>query len=122
MGFHAVATRRRKLNRIEHLKGGNVFEFWSTDGMKHIARDYFILLFQKSNGSRANVINLDPASITEEDNYMLTASFTVEEFKHDVFSLQADKCPGPRMDLIQVFINIFGILVVMNYIKQGVNG
>nr|ABN08841.1 RNA-directed DNA polymerase (Reverse transcriptase) [Medicago truncatula] len=93
--FHAAATIRRKLNRIEHLEDGNGFECRSEDGLKHIARDYFIQLFQKSNGSRVNVINLVPTTITKEDNAMLTTPFTVEGFKHATFSMQADKCPGP---------------------------
>ena len=93
--FHAAATTRRKLNRIEHLEDENGFECRSADGMKHIARDYFMQLFQQSNSSRADVINLVPASITREDNDMLTTSFTMDEFKQAVFSMQADKCPGP---------------------------
>jgi len=74
-------------------------------------------LFQKSNDLCANVINLVPASITMDDNAMFNASFTREEFKHAPFSMQANKCPG-REDLIWVFTNIFGILVVMKYIKR----
>jgi hypothetical protein len=39
-------------------------------------------LFQKSNGSHANVINLVPALITADDNSMFNTSFTIKEFKH----------------------------------------
>ncbi|KEH37985.1 endonuclease/exonuclease/phosphatase family protein [Medicago truncatula] len=79
-------------------------------------------LFQKSNGSRANVINLVPATITIEDNFMLTESFTLEEFKQAVFSMQADKCPGPdgfNPGFYQHFWDTCGPEV---YIKQVVNG
>ena len=50
-------------------------------------------LFQKSQSSRASVINLVPYSITEDDNDMLIATFNLEEFKHEAFFMQADKCP-----------------------------
>jgi len=83
------------LNKIEHLEDENGFECRSEDGLKHIARDYFMQLLQKSQSSRASVINLVPTSITGDDNDMLTATFTLEEFKQAAFSMQAYKCPWP---------------------------
>jgi len=93
--FHAATSTRRKLNRIEHLEDEHGFECRSEDGLKHIARDYFMHLFQKSPSTRASVINLVPNSITGDDNDLLTANFTLEEFKQAAFSMQADKCLGP---------------------------
>jgi hypothetical protein len=75
--FHAATTTRRKLNRIEHIEDENGVGCRSEDGLKHIARDYFMHLFRKSHSSRANVINLVPTSIIGEDNDMLTASFII---------------------------------------------
>jgi len=45
MFFHAATSIRRKLNRIEHLEDEHGFECRSEDGLKHIARDYFMHLF-----------------------------------------------------------------------------
>jgi hypothetical protein len=78
-----------------HLEDQNDFDCQSEDGLKHIVRDYFMHLFQKTPSSRASVINLVPTSITEDDNDMLLAAFTLEKFKQAAFSKQADKCLGP---------------------------
>jgi hypothetical protein len=63
--------------------------------MKVIVCNYFVDLFQKTNGGREEVINVVPRSITGEDNELLTCPFHIEEFKKAVFSMQADKSPGP---------------------------
>jgi len=78
-----------------HLEDENGFECRYEDGLKHITRNYFMHLFQKTLSLHASVINLVPTSIMGDDNDMLTAAFTLEEFKHATFSMQADKCPGP---------------------------
>jgi len=83
------------MNRVGHLEDEDGVVCRSEDGMRHIVRDYFMQLFQKSNRLRENVINLVPSTITGEDNDMLTAPFTAEEFKQANFSMQAYKCPDP---------------------------
>jgi len=52
-------------------------------------------LFQKLQSSHACVINFVPTSITRDDNDMLISTFMLEEFKHEAFFMQADKCPRP---------------------------
>jgi len=113
--FHAAATTMRKMNIVGHLEdeGGVVCQF--EDGMRHIMRDYFTQHFQKSNGLRENVIKLVPSTITGEDNDMSIAPFTAEEFPYKHISVLI------LMDSTRVSINIFGIHVVMKYIKQNVN-
>jgi hypothetical protein len=63
--------------------------------MKVIAKDYFMILFQQQRGERMMVLNAINSSITLEDNNALTAPFTMAEFKEAIFSMEADKCPGP---------------------------
>ncbi|MCH80906.1 replication protein A 70 kDa dna-binding subunit, partial [Trifolium medium] len=58
-------------------------------------RDYFTDIFQKQASTREPVISDIIPSILESDNERLTAPFHIEEFKEAVFSMQADKCPGP---------------------------
>jgi hypothetical protein len=93
--FHAAASSRQKVNKIQHLQDNNGRICRDEDGLKGIARNYFIELFQRANSSRQNVINVVPQSITLEDNDALTAPFSLEEFKEATFSMQIDKCPGP---------------------------
>jgi hypothetical protein len=63
--------------------------------MAAIVRDYFLTLFEKQDSSRDVVLNALTPSITNDDNASLTAPFSIEEFREAVFSMQADKCPGP---------------------------
>jgi hypothetical protein len=93
--FHAAATTRRKMNRIDFLTDDNGVEHRSQEDMTVIVRDYFSTLFQKHASSREAVLNALSVSVTAEDNNNLTAPFTMEEFKDAVFSMQDDKCPGP---------------------------
>ncbi|PNX88188.1 hypothetical protein L195_g044290, partial [Trifolium pratense] len=93
--FHATATTRKNKNRIVRLEDahGNVCN--SAEDIKGIAKDYFMNLFQQRNGERMPVINAVTSNISAEDNNDLTAPFSIAEFKDAVFSMEADKCPGP---------------------------
>jgi len=93
--FHAAASSRQKVNKIQHLQDNNGRIFRDENGLKGIARNYFIELFQRANSVRQNVINVVPQSITLEDNEAVTTPFSLEEFKEATFSMQIDKCPGP---------------------------
>ncbi|PNY07166.1 ribonuclease H [Trifolium pratense] len=94
--FHANATTRKK-NQIVQLEDshGNVCN--SPEGMKLIAKDYFMNLFQQQRGNaRWSSTRLIQVSLwTLEDNNALTAPFTMAEFKEAIFSMEADKCSGP---------------------------
>ncbi|CAJ2636114.1 unnamed protein product [Trifolium pratense] len=93
--FHAAASTRKKVNRIEVLTDNNNVECRSQEGMVAIAREYFLNLFQKQNSARDEVLNAITPSITVEDNNQLSAPFMFEEFREAIFSMEADKCPGP---------------------------
>ncbi|MCH81372.1 endonuclease/exonuclease/phosphatase family protein, partial [Trifolium medium] len=45
--------------------------------------------------ARESVLCAITSSVTNDDNDKLLAPFVIEEFKEAVFSMQADKCPGP---------------------------
>lgn len=93
--FHAADTTRRKMNRVGHLENEDGGLCRSEDGMCKTMCDYFTQLFQKLNGLRENVNKLVPSTIIGEDNDMLIAPFTAEEFKEATFSMQAYKFPDP---------------------------
>jgi hypothetical protein len=93
--FHAVATSRRKINKIIQLEDAHGVVCNSSEGLKSIARDYFNELFQQQVGDRDVVINAISRSILDDDNESLTAPFLVEEFHDAIFSMESDKCPGP---------------------------
>jgi len=78
--FHAAATSRKKVNRITHLENSDGVVCHKEKGFQTIARDYFSNLFTKLPSIRASVVSLVPSSIIDEDNFSLTADFTVEEF------------------------------------------
>lgn len=65
----------------------------SDEGLKRIARDYILELFEKGPSVRENVVATVNTVITIEDNETLTAPFSIDEFKEATFSMQADKCP-----------------------------
>ncbi|PNX77146.1 endonuclease/exonuclease/phosphatase family protein, partial [Trifolium pratense] len=48
---------------------------------------------QKQNSVLGPVISTIDHSISSDDNIMLTAQFTLEEFKEAMFSMNPDKCP-----------------------------
>ncbi|XP_058767513.1 uncharacterized protein LOC131641227 [Vicia villosa] len=89
------STVRKKVNAIKSLvnENGDVIE--STEGMCQVASAYFNDLFQKKASSRDRVLQAIDTLISEEDNDMLTAGFSLNEFRDAIFSMQADKSPGP---------------------------
>ncbi|MCH80360.1 replication protein A 70 kDa dna-binding subunit, partial [Trifolium medium] len=93
--YHAAASTRKKKNQIAQLQDshGNVCN--DPEGLKEIAKDYFLNLFQQHNGERSTVLNAVSPSISLEDNDALTAPFTLAEFKEAIFAMEGDKCPGP---------------------------
>lgn len=58
-------------------------------------RKYFEELFQAQQSEYAPVISMVGRRLTEEDNNMLLAPFTREEFKKAIFQMHLDKAHGP---------------------------
>jgi hypothetical protein len=93
--FHASASARKKVNRVVSIDDSNGNKVTDTQGMKDVAKNYFVDLFQKQNNNSAPVISVISHSISAEDNDMLTAPFTKAEFRDALFSMHPDKCLGP---------------------------
>ena len=64
------------------------------EGLKNIAREYFLDLFQQKDCDRDGVIYAIPTNITTQDNESLTTCFMLEEFRDSAFSMNNDKCPS----------------------------
>lgn len=92
--FHVSASTKKRRNKILRLRGeGN--EFMSDqDGMCAIARSYFQNVFAAAEGVYDPVISIIEPRVTREDNQILEAPFTIEEFKEVLFQMHPDKAPG----------------------------
>jgi hypothetical protein len=93
--FHAAATSRRKVNRINSLLDSSGNMITNNADLCEVARDYFVDIFNKQHSTIEPVVNIIDQSILPEDNTLLTAPFTLEEFREAMFSMHPDKCPGP---------------------------
>jgi len=93
--FHASATARKKVNRITSLDDGAGNKITNEQDMQEVARQYFVNIFQQQNSDSSSVIDVINLSVSDNDNEMLTASFSKAEFKDAIFSMHPDKCSGP---------------------------
>ena len=76
---------------LEDHSGNKVSD---SKGMCDIAKHYFLDLFQKNNSVTTPIINIIRQSISAEDNLLLTAPFTKQEFREATFPMHPDKCSG----------------------------
>lgn len=72
--FHATTTSKRK----KHLENSNGTVCRKEEELQVIARYYFSHLFTKLPSTHATVISKVPTTITEEYNYSLTTTSTLE--------------------------------------------
>ena len=93
--FHASASARKKVNRILSLDDNDGNKVTDSQGMREVAKNYFVDLFQKHNNVTSPVIDIIRHSISEADNVRLTAPFTKAEFCDAMFYVHPDKCHGP---------------------------
>jgi len=94
--FHASATAQKKVNRITSLvddDGNNIID---EHGLRNVAREYFVNIFQKQGSAFDYVIDVISQSIFAPENERLTITFTKAEFHETLFSMHPDKCPGPN--------------------------
>ena len=119
--FHASATARKKVNQILSLEDDASNKIVDSAGMCDIARNCFVELFQKHISATTPVLHVICQSVSMEDNAMLTAPFTKEEFHLAMFSMHPDKCLGPD-GFNPGFYHQFGTFVVMIFLRSVVSG
>ena len=93
--FHASTTYRKKVNRITSLDDDAGNKVTSEQGLKEVARNYFVNIFQQQASDFSSVIDVIHPSISVNDNDILTTPFTKAEFRDAIFSMHPDKCSGP---------------------------
>lgn len=92
-----MATARRKQNHISKLQwnDGEVVE--SQAELCGVAKEYFDDLFTEAIGSiyMQHILDMVAPRITQQENDMLLAPFTMEEFRKALFQMHSDKAPRP---------------------------
>lgn len=94
--FHSSAKLKRQHNRISCIQNPNGVVITEEKEIVAEAVQFFKSLLSEEtsifNGSFASTI---PKLISDEDNVMLMAPFSIQEVKEVVFSMALDKAPSP---------------------------
>ncbi|CAN1761392.1 Transposon TX1 uncharacterized 149 kDa protein [Linum perenne] len=92
--FHAMENARRK-KRIGRLRDDNGRWVTKQEELEELAHHYFSGIFTTGGCSPETVTDVIDGQLTRNDFDILDAEFTKEEFTVAVFSMAADKAPGP---------------------------
>ncbi|XP_074266877.1 uncharacterized protein LOC141590168 [Silene latifolia] len=109
--FQSYATIRRSINGIKQFINKDGACITDQNLIKQEISEEFKLRFAKNhlcNFDKNEDFKSICGLITDEDNRFLTCNISREEVKQTVFSLAADKCPGPDGFLSLVFSKILG--------------
>lgn len=88
-----VRGRRRRIQLLTLRKGDQWVE--GVDEIKNEVKCHFQNFFLEHNESRPVLDGVHFSQISEDDNVVLIAPFTMEEIKEAVWSCEGDKSPGP---------------------------
>jgi hypothetical protein len=78
--FHMSAAARSKVKRIEKLKNENNEVITGQQNLCEVARQHFHELFKTKGGDQEPVLSLISLRVSAEDNSILEAPITKEEF------------------------------------------
>ncbi|KAL9686721.1 hypothetical protein QQ045_031114 [Rhodiola kirilowii] len=96
--FHAVANARRKSNSISKLKDHSGEEVTDGQRIKQLIVQHYTSIFQQSRPISKEVLQSNLScldrKITEHQNTILSAPYTVEEVTQAVFQIHPMKAPG----------------------------
>ncbi|WZY68165.1 hypothetical protein YC2023_000405 [Brassica napus] len=94
--FHAVSKNRKRANAfsvIEDLNGNVVYK---EDDIARAIVQYYDSLFTSVAGNRTIIVNEAlQRKVTDEENEKLISKPSAQEIREAVFSIHADKAPGP---------------------------
>eukprot|EP00253_Pinus_taeda_P004868 PITA_04868 len=97
--FHRSAMDYRSANKILELKNSEGELLRNHNKISASLSDHFSLIAQELEINREvaikEITNAIPKSITEEQNWALRRTITMEEVKEVVRSMPSDKAPGP---------------------------
>lgn len=111
------ATARKERNRIKNLQDENGQFYDDPESMHRIVQQYFEQLFFSVDASSDPVVSLVQPKVTSEDNNMLLAPFTIEDFKTVIFQMHPDKSPEPEglnPTFFQRFWNLIGMDIYLS--------
>lgn len=93
--FHASASARKKANHLLFLETDSGEEISNHADMCQVVKDYYTAVF--TSGHNADILQLDDSErrITEEQNHMLVAEMTFEEFSVAIKQMHPYKASGP---------------------------
>lgn len=94
--FHATTKNRKRLNDFSVIEDAEGKPVYKEDQIAKVIVQYFEELFTSTPGEREEIINLalEP-KVTPEENEQLIKIPSPEEIRNAVFSIHADKAPGP---------------------------
>ncbi|XVF47366.1 hypothetical protein PTKIN_Ptkin03bG0103200 [Pterospermum kingtungense] len=93
--FHSKGFERRKINNIQKLRNDANVWVEDVDGLCELAKQYFMDLFFTSMGCYEPVFGVLEHKVTDHDNDLLLAPFSLDEFSIATFQTHPDKAPGP---------------------------
>ncbi|XP_074373470.1 uncharacterized protein LOC141713795 [Apium graveolens] len=93
--FHASASARKKAIYLPFLETDSGEEVSNHEDMCQVVKDYYTAVF--TSGHNVEILQLDESErrITEEQNHMLVAEMTFEEFSVAIKQMHPDKASGP---------------------------
>ena len=92
--FHAFASRRKKKNKIERLKGDDRKWYDWENGLGNLMIGYFHSLFSSQQGATSSITGLVHQQVSSEQNSELMKPIEELEVKEVLFDIHPDKSPG----------------------------
>ena len=86
-------------NFISQLQGDNGNWISTQDGLCSLTQDYFNSLFSINRLSSSSNLSFISHRVSNDDNALLTAPFSLDEFKRAIMQMHPDKALG-QMTLI----------------------
>lgn len=93
--FHAAATKRRKVNTINHLLDENGTRIDSIEDIGQMAVEYFKEIFTGNTNVDVQEEEAVRIIVTEEQNIKLVSELKFEEFSTAVNQMHPNKSAGP---------------------------
>lgn len=93
--FHASVSARKKANYISKIVDEQGVEHTDGTEMGESAVTYFESLFEPSMLNSYDTVEVLPILVDEGMNGLLTAPFSIEEFRTAMFQMHPEKSPGP---------------------------
>lgn len=94
--FHAVSRSRAVRNKFAVLEDEHGVVKFKEEEIAKVIMHYYNMLFTSTPGNREHIVNTAiPTKITKAENLELIKELSNLEIKQALFSIHADKAPGP---------------------------